>query len=350
MAKRPIDHVQLTPSHFLSDADFIAWPAALRGAYCSLLFYMYANNGRIRNDPEYIRGLVNWQGERWEDAYRLLRKKCKVNHGFLTHKRVVAELAKAEAFLQHARASGHKGAKARWQPQWQPYGNPNGNPMANVMKGKVSKEDPPYTPPVDELAEETRIPFAGPTRPDSQDGQDYTPGQWSSITHVAQLHARWRGKRGDNFRARMPSSWYQAIAKTHDAQGHEFIERATEDVLEAVFLASKGKFHWNTVAHYLNTAEYTPPERLQAQAGRDPQPDSVKAVLAKLKAEDKSSQADHEAALAAFEALTEEERERLEEREPGQAKTDAQKQARRMAAALRYYRAQQKGKNDDELQ
>ena len=111
-----IKYVQLESGGFLADPDFQLMNSSERGIYCSIIFYMYLNDGKILNDPERIKKLCN-ADESFEKSWEVVEKKFTIKNGHLTHKRVRKELAKAKKFLQHQRNAGLASAKAR-QPRF----------------------------------------------------------------------------------------------------------------------------------------------------------------------------------------------------------------------------------------
>ena len=105
-----IRHVSLTPGDFLDDGDFVAWTPDLRGVYWTLILFLYRNGGKLRDDPDRLKVLCNWTGEGWKSAYQVVRAKMQVRRGFITHKRVTKELARAQARRDSAVAA----ANTRW--------------------------------------------------------------------------------------------------------------------------------------------------------------------------------------------------------------------------------------------
>jgi uncharacterized protein YdaU (DUF1376 family) len=114
MAGKPkINYVQLEPASFLSDEDFQMMSDAERGIYCTIIFYMFCNNGRIRNDPQAIQRLCNVTSDfeqKWESVIPKLYQKGV----WLRHRRVDFEIKKAREKIQTAIKAGLKGAEKRW--------------------------------------------------------------------------------------------------------------------------------------------------------------------------------------------------------------------------------------------
>jgi uncharacterized protein YdaU (DUF1376 family) len=107
MSKKQPKYVSLEPDAFLSDLDFQAMTADQRGVYCTLIFYLYCNNGRLRNDIVMLAKLCNVNDD--FDFQTVLRK-FQVRRGFIRHKRVTKELARAQVRVDKA----VKAAQVRW--------------------------------------------------------------------------------------------------------------------------------------------------------------------------------------------------------------------------------------------
>ncbi len=134
MAKDKPKYTQLEPAAFLSDEDYQMMTDAERGIYCTVIFYMYCNNGRIRNQLDAIKRLCN-SNSNFEQKWESVRSKFYQKGVWLRHRRVDFELKNARRLMQVARASGVEGARRRWGP----HKEPQGNPIAKVSKVKVSK-------------------------------------------------------------------------------------------------------------------------------------------------------------------------------------------------------------------
>ena len=142
MAKA-VDYVSLKPTDFLADADFLVWGADLRGAYCSIIFALYANKGSISCDPEHIRQVANWRGNGWDKAWNVLRRKFSETETLLRHKRVTFELRRARRHMKARSQAGLAGAKARWQT----HSKGNAIAMPSKVKGSKGKEGKNPLPP-----------------------------------------------------------------------------------------------------------------------------------------------------------------------------------------------------------
>lgn len=149
-----VKYVQLEAAAFLSNGDFQLMTATERGVYCTLIFYMLANDGKIKNDPKRIEQLANCD-ENFENVWKNVVKKFSDKNGYLRHKRVTKELAKAKKYLQSQRAAGVKGAKQRWAAHNEPNEVASGVEVANKSKVKRSKvkqsKDNIYSPTSEEF-------------------------------------------------------------------------------------------------------------------------------------------------------------------------------------------------------
>ena len=138
MAKKTkkVNYVQLEPAAFLSDDDFQMMSDAERGVYCTILFYMFCNNGRIKNDPQAIKRLCNVTSN-FEQKWKSVIPKLYQKGDWLRHRRVDSELKQANERLQTSIKAGLKGAEKRWRP----HKGSQGFPMAkgNEANSKRNK-------------------------------------------------------------------------------------------------------------------------------------------------------------------------------------------------------------------
>jgi len=136
----------------LTDIDFQMMTAEERGVYCSLIFYLYCNNGKLdlnhNTDITLLQNMTSKlavisgcqrSGSEWHDLWAKIEHKFKIIDNTLTHKRVTEELEKAESYRKNKSDAGKKGMKNRW---------PDNTVMANdntvittKTKAKVSKEN-----------------------------------------------------------------------------------------------------------------------------------------------------------------------------------------------------------------
>jgi len=110
-----IKYVQLESSAFLTDLDFIAMTLEERGLYCTLILYIYSNNGKCELDIPVLSRLTNCKNiETFEKIWQNVSKKFQTRSGVIKHKRVTKELRSAKRFRQAKSRAGLKGAEKRW--------------------------------------------------------------------------------------------------------------------------------------------------------------------------------------------------------------------------------------------
>lgn len=134
MAETKVKYYQLEPAAFLSDEDFQLMDATERGIYCTVIFYMMCNNGRIRNEPNRIKKMCNVNSD-FEQKWDRVRSKFYQKSVWLRHRRVDLELKKAKIRLQRATDKGVRGANARWHR----HSHSQENDMAKGSEAKVNK-------------------------------------------------------------------------------------------------------------------------------------------------------------------------------------------------------------------
>jgi uncharacterized protein YdaU (DUF1376 family) len=113
MRRKKIKYVSLEAGAFLSDMVFQVMNAEERGVYCSLLFYLYENNGGLPLNPECLKHLCNC--ENFEKVWEFIKRKFIVKRERIYHKRVTAELERAKQLSQAQSEKGVKGALSRWK-------------------------------------------------------------------------------------------------------------------------------------------------------------------------------------------------------------------------------------------
>ena len=69
-----IRYVQLESEAFLTDLDFIRMSAQDRGVYCTLLFYLYCNNGQCEFDPTTLARMCNCSDNNFEKIWKNIEK------------------------------------------------------------------------------------------------------------------------------------------------------------------------------------------------------------------------------------------------------------------------------------
>ena len=125
MSKKQPKYVSLEPDAFLSDLDFQFMSAEQRGVYCTLIFYLYRNNGRLRYDIGVLAKLCNVNGD---FDFQTVLHKFQVRCGFIRHKRVTKELARAQVLVDRA----VKAAQMRWNKE----STSNAQAMQGQCQGK----------------------------------------------------------------------------------------------------------------------------------------------------------------------------------------------------------------------
>ncbi len=146
MSKDGIQYVQLDAAAFLSDSDYQIMSAEQRGVYCSVIFYLYANGGKLllnSPDKQLLLQEINSEiallsnctkvGVEWEKIWHAIRKKFKIKNGVLSHKRVTEELKKAANYRKQKSLAGKKGMQHR-------YNSVRGGVITNINKGDISKD------------------------------------------------------------------------------------------------------------------------------------------------------------------------------------------------------------------
>jgi uncharacterized protein YdaU (DUF1376 family) len=106
-----IRYVQLESESFLTDLDFTRMSAQERGVYCTILFYLYCNEGRCEFDPPTLARLCNCAD--FEKVWQSVEKKFQTHNGVIKHKRVSKELKRAKYLLQSQRKAGLASARKR---------------------------------------------------------------------------------------------------------------------------------------------------------------------------------------------------------------------------------------------
>lgn len=140
---KDIKYIQLEASGFLTDIDFQMMNAEQRGVYCSIIFYLYCNEGKLElgdNSITLLSGKFNKLamisgcekiGADWDTIWQKIAHKFKITGNILTHKRVTAELLKTQKYIKEKSEGGKKGMKSRWG---------DNSLITKVSKSKVSKE------------------------------------------------------------------------------------------------------------------------------------------------------------------------------------------------------------------
>jgi uncharacterized protein YdaU (DUF1376 family) len=112
-----IKYVQMESEAFLTDLDFVAMTLEQRGAYLTLILYLYCNNGKCELDIPALSQLCNKSIKSFEKIWQVISKKFQTRNGVIKHKRVTKELKRAKKFRQAKSRAGLKGADKRWHSQ-----------------------------------------------------------------------------------------------------------------------------------------------------------------------------------------------------------------------------------------
>ena len=112
-----IKYVQMESEAFLTDMDFVTMTLEQRGAYVTLILYLYCNNGKCELDIQALSQLCNKSTKTFEKIWRSISKKFQTRNGVIRHRRVTKELKRARKFRQAKSRVGFKGADKRWHSQ-----------------------------------------------------------------------------------------------------------------------------------------------------------------------------------------------------------------------------------------
>jgi uncharacterized protein YdaU (DUF1376 family) len=112
MKRKKIQYVSLESGAFISDLIFQTMTAAERGVYCTLIFYLYENNGKMPFNAELFKSLCNCAD--FEKVWEFVKQKFIIKNGRIFHKRVSKELDRAKKLSQVQSEKGVKGMKSRW--------------------------------------------------------------------------------------------------------------------------------------------------------------------------------------------------------------------------------------------
>jgi uncharacterized protein YdaU (DUF1376 family) len=128
-----IKYVKLEPDAFLTDLDFIAMTLEERGAYFTLILFLYCNNGKCELDISILSQLCNKSTKTFGKIWQNISKKFQTRNGVIKHKRVTKELTKAKKIRQAKSKAGFKGADKRWHSQ--------STAIAKETKGNVIEKE-----------------------------------------------------------------------------------------------------------------------------------------------------------------------------------------------------------------
>ena len=126
---------------FLTDLDFIAMTLEQRGAYLTLILYLYCNNGKCELDMSVLSQLCNKSTKKFEIIWQKISKKFQTRNGVIKHKRVSKELIKAKRLRQAQHRAGLNTAKKRWHSDSSANNSPNSSATAKERKGNVNEKE-----------------------------------------------------------------------------------------------------------------------------------------------------------------------------------------------------------------
>lgn len=142
MAKTQAKYFQFEPAAFMSDIDFMSMTAAERGCYCTIIFCLYCNGGRIENDLATLAKICNVN---LNFDFTFILKKFKNQNGFLTHKKVSEVIKKTQVIRNERVKAGKIGGKTRKQMISKCLANDTD--LIKLSKVKLSKDNNNiYTP------------------------------------------------------------------------------------------------------------------------------------------------------------------------------------------------------------
>ncbi|MBC8472076.1 MAG: DUF1376 domain-containing protein [Planctomycetes bacterium] len=121
----------------MTDMDFLAMTSEERGAYWTLILYLYCNNGKCNLDISLLSQLCNKTPKAFEKIWRNISKKFQTRSGVIKHKRVTKELTRARKFRQAKSKAGLKGADKRWHSQ--------STAITKETKGNVIEKESKYS-------------------------------------------------------------------------------------------------------------------------------------------------------------------------------------------------------------
>jgi uncharacterized protein YdaU (DUF1376 family) len=138
MRHKRIKYISLEAGAFISDLIFQTMTAAERGVYCTLIFYLYENNGRLPFDIESLKHLCNCQD--FEKVWEFIKQKFIIKNGKISHKRVSKELDRAKKLSQVQTEKAVKAAVKRWQNDTPSNAPSNASSIAKRSNEKRSED------------------------------------------------------------------------------------------------------------------------------------------------------------------------------------------------------------------
>ncbi|MDD5011575.1 MAG: DUF1376 domain-containing protein, partial [Phycisphaerae bacterium] len=140
MRRKKIKYISLESGAFISDLIFQTMTAAERGVYCTLIFYLYENNGKLGFDIESLKHLCNCQD--FEKVWEFIKQKFVIKNGKISHKRVSKELDRAKKLSQVQSERAVKAATKRWQNDAPSNAPSNASSIAKRSNEKRSEVKP----------------------------------------------------------------------------------------------------------------------------------------------------------------------------------------------------------------
>jgi len=86
-----------------------------RGAYLTLILYLYCNDGKCKLDILVMSRLCNKNAKAFEKIWQNISKKFQTRNDVIKHKRITKELRRAEKFIKHQRKAGLASSRKRQQ-------------------------------------------------------------------------------------------------------------------------------------------------------------------------------------------------------------------------------------------
>lgn len=128
--------IQFYPKDLMADPDFIIMSMAERGAYLTLIMVLYLsdNSYSLPHDPKVIKKVLS-SHPKWKTLWGKIKHKFEFSEDgkMFTHRRVIEERQKQDAYHQRKSEAGKKGAESRWQCHDSANGKRITKPMAKGM-------------------------------------------------------------------------------------------------------------------------------------------------------------------------------------------------------------------------
>lgn len=131
---RTSSRVDMWMPFFIGDyiADTMHLSATDHGIYLLLIFAYWRNGGPLRDDPLELAAIAKRSQTEWQTDSVRIGRFFQIGDGVWRHKRIDAEIAKAEARVSARKKASAAGNNARWgnseDPKRTPSGIPNGVP------------------------------------------------------------------------------------------------------------------------------------------------------------------------------------------------------------------------------